>query len=372
MRALLVGVGAAGAVVAHVLAERRHTVIADVTHIEEALRVVEAPCELVFVGGRDSVEACSALRRAPACLDAVILALVDHDEVDVTLEARLVAGADDFLSQPVDATTLRRRLLVAERTVLSRAVRRRTVLDGPKKAQDALREMTTMLNSIADGVVACDVTGAIVRMNPVAETLTGWTSEEATGRPLMEVLQLADEETRAPVESPVEHALRSRTAVSLPKQTLLLRRDGTEIAISDSCAPTLTDDGGVSGAVLVFRDIRAEREARAAHDATRQHLVFAERMASVGRLAAGVAHEINNPLAYVMSNLDMVLEEMRAFGDGWGSGRMGERSAYARSYEASVRSRAARTTDTPSSTSCRCSSRPSTWHSAMSRITRGS
>ena len=110
----------------------------------------------------------------------------------------------------------------------------------------------TTLNSIGDGVIATDLDGAIIRMNPVAEQLTGWTLVEARGVSLLAVLPLTNEDTREKVENPVSEALRAGAVVALARHTLLVRRDGTEIPIADSCAPIRSASGVVNGAVLVF------------------------------------------------------------------------------------------------------------------------
>ncbi|HVH45896.1 MAG TPA: PAS domain S-box protein, partial [Labilithrix sp.] len=197
-----------------------------------------------------------------------------------------------------------------------------------REAQRALRELTenltTTLNSIADGVIATYADGAVARMNPVAERLTGWSSAEAVGTPLRRVFDVVDADTRASAALPLERTLEEGIAVDIASHLLLVARDGTKLPIASSCAPMRGADGSVSGVVLVFRDMSAEKKAKEAHERLQQQLILADRMASVGTLAAGVAHEINNPLAYVMSNLDMLISEFRFLATGPLSAHMAE------------------------------------------------
>jgi PAS domain S-box-containing protein len=167
--------------------------------------------------------------------------------------------------------------------------------------RDTAEHLSTTLNSIGDAVITCDVAATVTRMNPVAEKLTGWSFEQARGLPADEIFEIIDSETRARVPSPIWRALREPSAVGLGIHWVLVRRDGTEVRIADSCAPIRGADGVVRGAVLVFRDVTLEERHR--------QLIVA---ASVGTLAAGAAHEINNPLGYVIANLDVALEEIRA------------------------------------------------------------
>jgi signal transduction histidine kinase/CheY-like chemotaxis protein len=113
------------------------------------------------------------------------------------------------------------------------------------------------------------------------------------------------------MENPMARTLREGVMLELPKHTLLVRRDGTEIPIADSCAPIMASDGTVSGVVLVFHDLTAQRNAEAIQAKHEKQLVFADRMAAVGTLAAGAAHEINNPLTYIAANLDTAIEDVR-------------------------------------------------------------
>jgi len=126
------------------------------------------------------------------------------------------------------------------------------------------REKTKLdvtLRSIGDAVIATDAQGRITMMNPVAESLTGWTQSGAAGLPLSAVFNIVNEHTRAPVESPVTKALREGAIVGLANHTILIGKNGTEVHIDDSAAPIRPagEGGAVVGVVMVFRDIGERR-----------------------------------------------------------------------------------------------------------------
>jgi PAS domain S-box-containing protein len=157
------------------------------------------------------------------------------------------------------------------------------------------QQLRTTLDSIGDGVITCDPEGRVQIMNPVAQKLTGWSQKEAVGKPLEVVFRSLHETTRDTAENPVAKVMRLNSAVATSNQTMLVRKDGTELTISDSGAPIRDKMGETTGIVLVFRDITMERK-------TQEALVANEKLAVAGRLAATIAHEIHNPLDSV-SNL---------------------------------------------------------------------
>jgi PAS domain S-box-containing protein len=122
--------------------------------------------------------------------------------------------------------------------------------------------LAVTLHSIGDGVLATDTAGAITLMNRVAEELTGWTLAEAAGRPVAEVFQIINEETRASAPIPVDDVLATGEIKGLANHTALVARDGRERPIADSAAPIRDADGRLLGVVLVFRDVTAEQAAR--------------------------------------------------------------------------------------------------------------
>ncbi len=113
------------------------------------------------------------------------------------------------------------------------------------------------LNSIGDAVLCTDISGNIGYLNLVAETMTGWTREEAIGRPLAEVFQIVDGATRKPARDPLEMDVEQNRTVGLTVNCVLIRRDGFESAIEDSAAPINDRAGRVIGAVIVFHDVTA-------------------------------------------------------------------------------------------------------------------
>lgn len=120
------------------------------------------------------------------------------------------------------------------------------------------------LRSIGDGVIACDQDGCITSLNPVAETLTGWSTAEALGRPLAEVFCSSNAQTRTTVESPVQKALCGHVVIDPVRHTRLVARDGVERQVADSYAPIRDVEGTIIGVVLVFRDVTEEHWQRQA------------------------------------------------------------------------------------------------------------
>jgi diguanylate cyclase (GGDEF)-like protein/PAS domain S-box-containing protein len=129
------------------------------------------------------------------------------------------------------------------------------------------------LQSIGDAVISTDADGRIEYINPVAESLTAWTLEEARGRPIIEVLRLVNEITREPLEDPLLCVLGGGEQSAPADHSVLVTRAGHEVAIQESAAPICDRQGRVIGAVIVFHDVTKERRLKralsyqASHDA---------------------------------------------------------------------------------------------------------
>ncbi len=119
------------------------------------------------------------------------------------------------------------------------------------------------LSSIGDAVITTDALGAVTFLNPIAEAMTGWTSADAGGVPLANIFSIIDEFTGVPVEHPVKTVLREGRIVRIANASLV-RRDGTFRAIEDTAAPIRDRAGTLTGMVMVFHDVTAQRKAEAA------------------------------------------------------------------------------------------------------------
>jgi PAS domain S-box-containing protein len=123
---------------------------------------------------------------------------------------------------------------------------------------------SVILQSIGDAVIATNLDGNVILMNPIAEKLTGWTSEEAENKPMIEVFHIINKFTREAGDNMVESVLKTGKTLKIDPNTLLISRNGKkEHSISDSCAPILDIKGNIMGVVLVFRDVTKKKKEEA-------------------------------------------------------------------------------------------------------------
>ena len=199
---------------------------------------------LLDLGLPDS-QGLDAVRRARAAAPRIpLVVLTGLDDESVAAQS-LQEGAQDYLIKgQIETRSLVRSLRYAiERNLLEEAL----------SAEKERAEVT--LNCIGEAVVCTDIAGNITFLNMVAETMTGWSTGEAKGRPLGEVFRTLDTINGGPTETTAEHAILQIRAVHMPPNCTLIRRDGLEIPIEESIAPIRNRDGQAAGTVIVFRDV---------------------------------------------------------------------------------------------------------------------
>jgi diguanylate cyclase (GGDEF)-like protein/PAS domain S-box-containing protein len=210
-----------------------------------------------------------------------ILVLTARADEELARQAVQRGAKDRVLKEHIDRYSFRLTL----RHILERAA-----IDEALFLERERAEVT--LNSIGDGVISTDKQGKVTYLNPVAARMTGWSHDEASGRMLCDVFCIIDGETREPAPNPMDIAVRQNKAVGLPHHCVLIRRDGFESAIADSIAPIHDQDGQVTGAVMVFRDVSEARvmELKLSHLAQHDYLTdLPNRMLLKDRLSQAIA-----------------------------------------------------------------------------------
>jgi len=158
--------------------------------------------------------------------------------------------------------------------------------------------LAVTLRSIGEGVITADREGRIVLLNKVAESLTGWSSTEAIGKPLGAVFCPLNEKTREKCENSGQRVLQTGQRVGFGKPGILTAKDGTERIVIDSAQPICDNDSSIIGVVMVFRDITEQRKIE-------EEFIKVEKMESLGILAGGIAHDFNNILTVILGNISI-------------------------------------------------------------------
>ncbi|TCO08050.1 PAS domain-containing protein [Natronoflexus pectinivorans] len=136
------------------------------------------------------------------------------------------------------------------------------------------KHLAATLRSIGDGVITCNKSGYVNSLNKIAETLTGWTTEEANGKELEEIFHIIDAKSGNKADNPVRFVLEKGEPVELANHIVLISKSGVKYHIADSCAPIKDDSDRVTGAVLVFRDVTEAYVQREALKEERERLQY--------------------------------------------------------------------------------------------------
>ncbi|GLR13659.1 hypothetical protein GCM10007907_24490 [Chitinimonas prasina] len=124
---------------------------------------------------------------------------------------------------------------------------------------DEKERIRVTLSSIGDAVLATDAHGNVTFLNPIAEDMTGWLTDEAVGQPIETVMPLFDSISGHETTNPIRHAFREKRVVGMAMNTSLRRRDGRLFQVEDSAAPIRDHQGEITGAIVVFHDVSEAR-----------------------------------------------------------------------------------------------------------------
>ena len=198
-------------------------------------------------GPMDGIEAAEAVRRR---YDVPVIYLTAHSD-PATLERAKISEPFGYILKPFEERELA--------TAIEMALYKHKSERHMREQSEWLR---VTLTSIGDAVITCDTDGRVTFLNPVAEALTGWKSDDARELPIQRVFLLVNEDTHQPIEDPVALVLQEGRPRKLSNHTALVTRDGREVPVEDSAAPILDAEGRVIGAVLVFHDVTEKRRAQ--------------------------------------------------------------------------------------------------------------
>lgn len=253
----------------------------------------------------NGLDAFRIVRRCDPDMPFIIVSGTIGEEVAVDA---LKAGVQDFMSKGKFARlvpTIDRELREAESRRRQRnadaelAAQRREV----ERSERLLRDV---LHTVPDGVIVTDREATLLLWNDEAERILGFTSADRPAGAWRDRFTPSITDMKTPVRPQQRVVTRILAGAAIDRETYYITRtDATEGAWISVSGRPLFDEGAIRGALMILRDVTHERAAN-------EQLLVSDRMASVGMLAAGVAHEINNPLAAVIANIELVMGHIDA------------------------------------------------------------
>ncbi len=281
------------------LCEMHYDAFAIASSAEEAIRRASEKCpDLVLMdirikGERDGIETAQILHDQ---FGVSVIYLTAHAD-EATIQRATRTAPYGYLLKPIKSAELRGAIEIA-------AFKQK--LD--KCARERERRLSVALNSVSDAVVTVDLAGKITYLNPAAESLVGAKSESAIGKSAEQILQLMNQSASSIDATPLDAALRLKHPIEPENASLRNAATGVAHTIDESAGP-IVEGGHLLGAVMVFRDVGEKKRMQ-------QQLELADRLSSLGTMAAGTAHELNNPLTVVVTNCGFLAEELEELRSG--------------------------------------------------------
>jgi len=223
--------------------------------------------DIQLEGQMDGVEAAEAIRMQH---DVPIIYLTAHSDPSTLARAK-VTGPFGYILKPFEERELATQIELA-------FYKHRTDRELLKQRE----WLRVTLTSIGDAVIATDSQGNITFINPVAESLTGWTHEKARERSVQDVYRIVNEDTGTDIKEPVVRALLEGDDGSLTDHTALRTWDGRIVPIEACAAPIRDGFGRIIGSVIVFHDVTEKRRAEEALLASEKRLRQAQKIAHLG------------------------------------------------------------------------------------------
>ena len=181
-----------------------------------------------------------------------------------------------------------------------------------KHIEDELREANeffkNLIESSVDGIIAADTKGHIFIFNKGAEALTGYRAEDVLGK--LHITQIYPEGVAKEVMKELRSPEHGGVGKLTPTQFNVMNRFGEEVPIQLSATLIYDTAGNETASVGIFTDLRPRLRMERKLQETHLQLVSSEKMASLGKLAAGIAHEINNPLGGILIYSSLMMEDL--------------------------------------------------------------
>lgn len=250
----------------------------------------------VMMPGMDGFEVCSRLKADPATASTAVIFLSALGDSQAKVRGFAVGGVD-YIAKPfqADEVVARVRTHMKMQRLERELARRNSELEA---------ENQQILNAISEGIVGLDREGRITLFNPAACAITGWSPANVLGERLYALDMLQGEQgALCGEEQTLPYRAYRLGKVARSDLELIRRRDGELVAVAIACAPRAE-----GGAVMVLRDIsdwlaheEQLRQAREELERQRQNMAHMERLSTSGEMAAGIAHEVNQPLTAVVN-----------------------------------------------------------------------
>jgi len=248
----------------------------------------------IMMPDMDGYEVCERLKADPATADCAVVFLSALDDLQAKVKGFSLGGAD-YISKPFQSLEVIARVKTHARVIrLERELQARN--------RELQGDQTRILNSISEGIYGLDENGVIEFANPAAAQIMGCPVEELIGRNFFETHFSTCQEGQDGLPG---HTTCSQGVSENQRNIRMLRMDGNGFPAQYRSTPKL-DQGELHGAVVVFDDITAElqseaalEEARALVQEQRDQLAHASRLTTMGEMAAGFAHEVNQPLTAI-------------------------------------------------------------------------